>query len=122
MDNDDIQMSITAHRQLQWERSKAAWTWLQAHMPVECDTALTKFVAVNPQLRGIEWWDALDMLDDSDSHLDILEPIADAMEDDWGKTHEYVALTLLYASQKFAIEFDVEQRVQMVDNAIKGAR
>lgn len=91
--------------------------WIEEHMPAECVLALGGFVAINPQLRGIEWWDALEMLIDSDSHLDVTEPLVEEMPD-WNRLHDYVAITLFYASLHFR-NMDTAQRVMSVRATIE---
>ena len=62
--------------------------------------------------RGIQWWDVLSIMDDSDSHLDITEPMADLTEEgEWTMLHTYIVYTLLYASRLFAIEMNDEERL-----------
>lgn len=104
--------------------------WIEEHMPAECVLALAGFVAVNPDLRGIEWGDALEMLIDADRHLDVIEPMVEQMPE-WGLASElaargmantnlysYVTLTLLYASAHFR-SMDTAQRVIAVRATIE---
>lgn len=37
------------------------------------EQALTRFVEVNPHYNGADWWDVMEILFDSDAHLDITE-------------------------------------------------
>lgn len=115
MPNDDIQAAHVAWQRTQFERSKIAWEWLQRYMPVECSDALLKFTSINPHMRGAEWWDVLDMLTDSDSHIDIMEPISDAFEEgEWTLLHTYIVYTVLYCSKTFATEYTVPMQVMGV--------
>lgn len=68
-------------------------------LPAESAAALAAFVRLNPRYRGAGWADCLEVLADSDSHLDITEPL-------WNQiAHPVVpggyltrtVLTLLYA-------------------------
>ena len=120
-DKNDIQASIRADRDAQFERSKAAWNWLQAAMPTECDDALRKMVEVTPSMNGAAWWDCLDLLYDSDSHLDIIEPMADVMEE-WTILHSYITLTLIYASKQFSVDYTNDMRVNAVRATILNNR
>ena len=113
-----IEMSIDSER---WEQQKAAWEWLKLRMPDEVDAALAKFVEINPHYQGAEWWDVLEILRDSDAQLDIVEPVADAI-DDWSDLHAYVTLTLIYASREFAVDYTDEQRVHSVQSSIRNER
>ena len=82
---------------------KAAWDWLQANMPTEVHIALLHFVGANPSYDGAQWWDVLSVLRDSDSHLDIIEPLAEHFGAEWDTLHSFVTLTLIYASQHFRL-------------------
>ena len=104
-----------------WEASKASWEWLKRCMPNEVDAALAKFVEINPHYQGAEWWDVLEILRDCDAQLDIVEPVADAI-DDWRTLHAYVTLTLIYASRDFSLDYSTEQRVHAVQASIRNER
>lgn len=73
--------------------------WVIHHMPDEARLALSKFVEINPHYRGAGWDDCLDVLLDSDSHMDVTEPLH---LDGKGSLPAAVAITLLYASRAFA--------------------
>jgi hypothetical protein len=111
MTNDDPQALHTQWQRTQFEREKISWEWLQRAMPVECDEALRKFVQVNPHQRGIQWWDALSIMSDCDAHLDIVEPLADAMDEWVSPFHGFVTYTILYCSKLFATEYTVPMQV-----------
>lgn len=88
-----------------------AWQWVDTFMSIECLHALERFVATNPGQRGIEWWDALDMLRDADAHLDIIEPLVErCTPGTWGALHTYVTLTLIYSVKDFTQRWDDDQR------------
>ena len=122
MPNDDIQAAHVEWQRTQFEREKLAWEWLQRHMPAECEAALAKFVEVNPHQRGIQWWDVLSIMSDADGHLDIIEPMADEMDDWQSPLYTFVAYTLLYASKAFATDYTVAQRVHSVQASIRNER
>jgi hypothetical protein len=105
MNNDDVLRHNNAFAQ-----EKAAWDWLQAGMPSEIATALRNFTALNPSYRGAEWWDILSILRDSDSHLDVIEPMAEAMSE-WGTLQSFVVLTLCYSSRAFYNEWTTAERI-----------
>jgi hypothetical protein len=100
-----------------FNKEKAAWDWLQANMYAECEKALRKFVSINPHYNGAEWWDVLSVLCDSDSHLDITEPMCEEMEE-WDTLREFVTLTCIYASKPFATEYTTAMRVTAVQATI----
>ena len=91
--------------------------WVREHLPNMSADARAKFLERNPQMRGAGWDDCLERLLDSDSHLDITEPIHEIFD----ATGPYnprlvsaVALTLLYADRDFAVTFTNEQRAEAV--------
>ena len=89
-----------------------AYHWVHEHMPREEAAALAQFVAIHPNQRGIHWWDALSMLRDYDAHLDVTEPMAEAMDgDEWTVLHTFVTYTILYAERAFS-DYTTEHRVQ----------
>ena len=88
-----------------------AYAWVHKNMPTEERQALYRFTDLNPQLQGIPWWDAMEMLLDSDSHLDIIEPMVDEMGEEWGVLHSYVTFTIIYSSRIFATTWSNEMRV-----------
>lgn len=99
-----------------------AYGWVAEHMHVEEVQALNQFVAINPNQRGIPWWDALSMLTDCDAHLGIIEPMAEAIKDaggQWTLLHSYVTLTLIYASSPFLNEWDTPMRVTVLQATIE---
>ena len=103
------------------ENESQAWTWLTTYMPDEVDLALAKFVSINPHYNGAAWWDCLDVLIDSDSHLDITEPMAEAM-DEWDILRAFITMTLIYASEAFATTFTDRMRVNAVRATILNNR
>lgn len=98
-----------------------AWAWVKVNMPTEVDAALAKFVSINPHWNGAEWWDCLSVLIDSDSQLDIIEPMADAMPE-WSMLHTFIAITLIYASESFATSYTNDMRVVAVRATIANNR
>jgi hypothetical protein len=76
---------------------------VQAALPVESGQALATFVTANPHWRGAQWADVLDVLADSDSNLEVTEPMWDGLEAAGALTEArrpyitLVTLTLLYA-------------------------
>jgi hypothetical protein len=54
--------------------------WVRERMPEECGKAIARFVIRNPHWQGAGWDDALDVLMDSDSHLEITEPLWDVVD------------------------------------------
>lgn len=78
-------------------------TWVREHMPQESAQALYKFTGINPRYQGAGWDDCLEVLLDSDSHLDVTEPLYDDTPlARYGALPAAVAITLLYASEMFA--------------------
>ena len=67
--------------------------WVAHNMPEECKLALERFVRVNPAWNGANWEDCLDVLLDSDSHLDVTEPLYEAL----GTMSSEIGVTLLWA-------------------------
>lgn len=68
----------------------------------EKTTFLDRMTARNPGWRGAHVADLLDVMDDSDAHIDIVEPLCEAHPDEWTKTHSYaaqVACVLLYPTR-----------------------
>ena len=59
----------------------------------------------------------MSILRDSDSHLDIIEPMSEAM-DEWSTLQSFITLTLIYASQMFATEYTTDMQVYAVRAAI----
>lgn len=105
-----------------FEAEAQAWRWLQAHMPIEVQAALDKFVSINPHYKGAEWWDVLSVLRDSDSHLDIIEPMVQAMSyedgETWSVLYSFVTLTLIYTNEHFATMQTTNMRVSTVRTTI----
>lgn len=87
-------------------------------MPKESIDALMKFTERNPRWRGAGWDDCLDILLDSDSHLDVTEPIMDrllTLNPELIPTMICaVTITLLYASRAFAESTVEAQATQVV--------
>ena len=78
-----------------------ALDWVTLRMPEALD-ALIRFTELNPNWKGANWDDCLDTLIDSDSHLDVTEPLyEDEYLRSFGQLAEAVAITLLYASREF---------------------
>jgi hypothetical protein len=81
--------------------------WVHDNMPDESSAAFRNFVTVNPRWNGADWMDCLDALLDSDSHLELTEPLYEQAEDEgWQPYLELVcpiAITLLW-SRRFANE------------------
>jgi len=98
-----------------------AWQWVNKHMPAEAHEALLKFTEINPHWRGAHWEDVLEVLCDSDSHLDIIEPLFDALrEDDFSfLLVECIAQTLIYASKPFSVDYSDEMRALAVRATIR---
>jgi hypothetical protein len=97
---------------------------VQVALPVESDLALANFVAINPHYNGAQWADVLDILGDSDSHLEVTEPIYErlvaARKAGRCPAHPphlivYVTLTLLYAHKRPPSPFDVEGKIEAVE-------
>jgi hypothetical protein len=69
-------------------------------MPTECAAALQNFVMVNPHWRGAGWDDVLDVLIDTDNHLELTEPLYEQAEEADVQPLELVcpiAITLLWS-------------------------
>ena len=64
-------MTTTTHRLLRTEKV----------MTDDSRRALAAFVKVNPHYNGAHWADCLEVLVDSDSHLDITEPMYDLLSE-----------------------------------------
>jgi hypothetical protein len=79
-------------------------TWVLDKMPEASRLALLKFTELNPHWRGAHWDDCLDTLIDSDSHLELTEPLYEASKETpySGFLVEAVGITMLYSSQSFA--------------------
>ena len=89
-----------------------ALTWVMDSMPTEAQQALETFTRLNPHWRGAYWDDCLDVLLDSDSHLDVTEPLHDdEVLDTMGALPGAVAITCLYASKFFAEQDAEHQRL-----------
>lgn len=54
---------------------------VEATLSVESDQALANFVRANPNWQGAHWADALDVLDDTDSHLGTIEDTWEVLEE-----------------------------------------
>jgi len=73
---------------------------VEAALPDESRAALERFTLINRHWRGAHWADCLDVLNDSDSHLEVTESIHEALHNlshDEQPLVSLVALTLLYA-------------------------
>lgn len=69
-------------------------------LPAESAAALATFVRLNPHYQGAGWADCLEVLADSDSHLDVTEPLWEQIDHDLVPPGGYltrIILTLLYA-------------------------
>ena len=67
--------------------------WVARNLPEECKLALERFTWVNFNWCGANWEDCLDILLDSDSHLELTEPMYEAL----GEMSPEISVTLLYA-------------------------
>lgn len=84
-------------------------------MPGESAKALLMFTSMNPTWRGAHWDDVLDVLMDSDSHLDVIEPIIEALPLMDARLVRAVVLTALYADpSSFNDEWSLQERVTAV--------
>lgn len=79
--------------------------WVALNMPVECKLALERFCQANYRWRGANWEDCLDVLIDSDSHLELTEPlweefvsITDNEDDVLLRLIGPISVTLFYAN------------------------
>jgi hypothetical protein len=84
---------------------------IERYMPRESDLALTYFVQLNPKYDGAKWADCLDVLLETDAHLDVTEPTYEALKpivpigtEPWILP---ITMTLLYA-HKGAPPYTVE--------------
>jgi len=78
--------------------------WVREKMPVASSVALDRFTTINPHWQGAGWDDCLDVLIDSDSHIDLVEPLYEACKEtphDF-RLAEAVGITLLYSDMEFA--------------------
>lgn len=91
--------------------SAADLAWVRTHMPDESALALDKFLETNPHMRGAGWDDCLDRLIDGDAYLNITEPIHERSDSPQPSLVTAVALTMLYASREFAVDYNDIQRV-----------
>jgi hypothetical protein len=53
---------------------------IQKYMPIQSQAALNYFVELNANYKGAHWADILDNLNESDCHLEIVEPIYEAVK------------------------------------------
>jgi hypothetical protein len=87
-------------------------------LSVESAKALENFIAFNPRQRGAHWADVLDILDDSDSNLEVTEPLYEALRDKFdGTDRRYiglVALTLFYANKQAPTPAEVEAAIATI--------
>ena len=90
------------HRDI--SRSQAL-SHIEESMPEHSGMALARFTAANPHWHGAHWADVLDVLNDSDSNLDVVEPVIERL---WPKLSEtqrqyvgLIVLTLLWGSETF---------------------
>jgi hypothetical protein len=97
-------------------RDTSHLTWVINNMPRESALALAKFTEHNPHWRGAHWDDCLDTLMDSDSHLDLTEPLYEASKETQypGKLVEAIGITLLYADERFATVYSPELQAAAV--------
>lgn len=75
--------------------------WVLTHLPAESAKALAHFAELNHRLVGIRWDDALEILIDTDCHLDITDPIHQLIDSPRPGLVRAVAITLLYADPAF---------------------
>lgn len=90
-------------------------------LPIESDLALTRFISMNPHWQGAAWADCLESLLDSDSNLNVTEPVHEALQglvtDAEGAYIGAVALTLYYAHpERYPSPFDVQGKLPYVVN------
>src|SRR5262245_30270816 len=78
---------------------------IEAKFPEEAVAALENFTAINWHYRGANWSDCLEVLMDSDSHLDVTEPQPD-------RESAYIAVTLLYARKQVPSLLEVQRYVE----------
>jgi hypothetical protein len=87
-------------------------------LSVESAKALENFLTLNPRQRGAHWADVLDILDDSDSNLEVTEPLWDALGERFdGEQRRYinlVALTLFYANKLAPTPAEVEAAIATI--------
>lgn len=95
---------------------------VQRALPVQSDLALAYFTTVNPSWRGAEWADCLSVLVDSDSHLEVTEPVWESLNaigfinDENRRYITPVTITLLRSTQDHTppSPFDVQGAVTAV--------
>ena len=104
--------------------------WVMKHLPTLASKALDKFVERNRHYNGAHWDDCLDVLIDSDSHLDITEPMSvatymgtdDIILDGYDPLLvDAVAITIFYADKAFANKYTAAMRAVAVKATIDGA-
>src|SRR5262245_21128082 len=90
------------------DRRSFRLNWVMKHMPAESAKALTTFLQINPRWEGAKWDDCLDVLLDSDSNLEVTEPVYEELDAEGftAKTHpgliSAVTLTCFYAERAFS--------------------
>jgi hypothetical protein len=90
-------------------------SWVIEKLPVASAVALDRFTTLNRHWQGAHWDDCLDTLMDSDSHLELTEPLYEASKETPypGKLVEAVGLTMLYSDQAFAAA-PLDQQIKYV--------
>jgi hypothetical protein len=101
------------------KRTAEYLAWVREKMPVGSAVALDRFTTINPHWQGAGWDDCLATLIDSDSHIDLVEPLYEATKD---TPHDFrlveaVGITLLYSDMDFAAA-DTDTRATMVFQTI----
>lgn len=92
---------------------------VEAALPAEAARALDRFTTMNPHWRGAGWADCLDVLHDSDSNLEVTEPIYEtlsgsSLDDGQMRYVGLVTLTLFYADGEAPTVDEVEAAVRTV--------
>ena len=91
--SDDFTEGMRKQRQARHD----AVMWVARMMPDENALALDRFTRVNPAFKGANWEDCLDVLVDSDSHLEVTEPMYEKIGAPYEAMSSYVTITLIWA-------------------------
>jgi hypothetical protein len=91
---------------------------VQEKMAVLAEAALSTFVSRNPHYNGAQWADVLEVLDDSDSNLDVVEPVIEVLWEEMTEEQRpyirLVTLTLLYATQGAPTVEQVKSQIEVL--------